>query len=302
MQKQPKAQFTLKISPPFRLDYTIWVLRRREKNTIDRWDSQHYQRVLTINEKPVLVKVSQPHPNHLLIKAYTKHQIAKLETSVKKILTTMLGTNRDLTQFYKLVKQNRSLIPLADRLLGVKPTRYPSLFEALVNAISCQQITLDLGILLLNRLSNHFGVKFDGQSAFPTPVALAQVNEADLKPLGFSRQKARAIISLAKILTEDEHFFAEIENLTNEQAMAFLTQLRGIGRWSAEYVLLRGLGRLEVFPGDDVGAQKNLMLWLKLNKRPDYEKAAKLLQSCYPYAGLIYLLLLLDKLKTRYRL
>jgi DNA-3-methyladenine glycosylase II len=45
--------------------------------------------------------------------------------------------------------------------------------------------------------------------------------------------------------------------MTNREAIAYLSRIRGIGRWSAEYVLLRGLGRLDTFPGDDVGAQIN---------------------------------------------
>jgi DNA-3-methyladenine glycosylase II len=75
-----------------------------------------------------------------------------------------------------------------------------------------------------------------------------------------------------------------------------LLDLRGIGRWSAEYVLLRGLGRLHVFPGDDVGAQKHLARWLGRSRPLDYAGVARAVERWQPYAGLVYFHLLLNKL------
>ena len=84
--------------------------------------------------------------------------------------------------------------------------------------------------------------------------------------------------------------------LDDEAAVARLLQLWGVGRWTAEYALLRGLGRLDVFPGDDVGARKNLQRWLRLKKPLDYESVRRTLRQWEPYAGLIYFHLLLDRL------
>src|SRR5262249_8966406 len=82
----------------------------------------------------------------------------------------------------------------------------------------------------------------------------------------------------------------------DEVALERLSRLRGVGRWSAEYVLLRGLGRLHVFPGDDVGARNNLRRWLETPAPLDYEGVRQALSAWRPYAGLIYLHLLLDRL------
>ena len=73
-------------------------------------------------------------------------------------------------------------------------------------------------------------------------------------------------------------------------------QLRGVGRWTAEYVLLRGLGRLHVFPGDDVGAQKRLARWLGRPSALDYAGVRRAVRRWQPYAGLVYFHLLLDGL------
>jgi DNA-3-methyladenine glycosylase II len=69
--------------------------------------------------------------------------------------------------------------------------------------------------------------------------------------------------------------------------------LHGVGRWTAEYVLLRGLGRTNVFPGDDVGARKRLAMWLGRDKPLDYDGVKRAVRRWQPYAGLVYFHLLL---------
>jgi DNA-3-methyladenine glycosylase II len=75
--------------------------------------------------------------------------------------------------------------------------------------------------------------------------------------------------------------------------MERLRSLRGVGRWTAEYALLRGLGRLHVFPGDDVGARNNLQRWLGLLEPLDYEGVQRVLARWQPFQGFVYLHLLL---------
>jgi DNA-3-methyladenine glycosylase II len=75
-----------------------------------------------------------------------------------------------------------------------------------------------------------------------------------------------------------------------------LLELRGVGRWTAEYVLLRGLGRLHIFPGDDVGAQKRLARWLGRSEPMDYADVCRAVERWQPDAGLVYFHLLLDGL------
>ena len=87
-----------------------------------------------------------------------------------------------------------------------------------------------------------------------------------------------------------------IESLGDEPAMERLLELRGVGRWTAEYALLRGLGRTHVFPGDDVGGRQNLGRWLHLRRSLDYRGVHRVLSRWKPYGGLIYFHLLLQRL------
>jgi 3-methyladenine DNA glycosylase/8-oxoguanine DNA glycosylase len=77
---------------------------------------------------------------------------------------------------------------------------------------------------------------------------------------------------------------------------ALALRFRGVGRWSAEYALLRGLGRLHVFPGDDVGARNHLQRWLDLGKPLDYAGVERALGRWRRYQGLLYFHLLLMRL------
>ena len=88
----------------------------------------------------------------------------------------------------------------------------------------------------------------------------------------------------------------KLASLKDEAALESLTRLRGVGRWTAEYVLLRGLGRLHIFPGDDVGVRNKLKIWLKVTQPLDYEGVRRTLTRWEPYGGLIYFLLLLNGL------
>ena len=115
----------------------------------------------------------------------------------------------------------------------------------------------------------------------------------ELRALGFSRQKALATIELARAMALHRLDLDALERQDDATAVARLRALRGVGGWTAEYVLLRGLGRLHVFPGDDVGARNNLQRWLGLLEPLDYDGVQRVLARWAPFQGLVYLHLLL---------
>ena len=239
------------------------------------------------------------HPE-LLVNMWSSAPVEQGTARIREALQHMFGFQVDVTEFYTLAKKDSLLSPLAQHFLGLKPPRFPSLFEALLNAFACQQVSLDVGILLLNRLTATYGVPFDdGQTvffAFPELAAFVNTSVERIRALGFSYQKARAITELATALVNNQRDFSMLEAMNDEEAKISLSSLRGVGRWTAEYVLLRGSGRLHIFPGDDVGAQKNLQQLLHLEEKPSYEKIKELTSPWQPYAGFVYFHLLLAKL------
>lgn len=298
-------QFSFELEPvsPFRLDLTAWVLRRRPDNIVDRWDGKHYRRVVVIGEHATEIAAKQngtaDAPRvHITLTCDTLPSNAK--SSATTALERLLGLSADLTDFYRFASQDRRLMPLMQHFKGLKPPRFLTTYEALVNGITCQQLTLTFGITVLNRLATRFGRTLQTPHgpayAFPRPADLVDAEPEALRKLAYSRQKARALIELSRGIVDGRIVLENLESMTDETALKYLDDLRGVGRWTSEYVLLRGLGRLHVFPADDVGVRRSLERWLKLEKLLDYETTNRLLARWKPYAGLIYFHLLLNGL------
>ena len=220
------------------------------------------------------------------------------EEAARAALARLLGLELDLSKFYRLAAGDPFLHTLAARFRGLKPPRFPTLFECLVNAIACQQLTLTVGIRLLNRLAEAHGTApAAGMTrAFPVPTQLADLLPEALRPLGFSGAKSRSVVELAAGISSGMFDAAAIETLDDADALTALLRLRGVGRWTAEYALLRGLGRLHVFPGDDVGARNNLARWLNRREPLDYAGVQAAVRKWQPFAGLVYFHLLLANL------
>jgi len=291
--------FTLRPVQPFRLDLTVWTLRRRPNNAMDRWEEGVYRRTLVIDAMPVQVAVTQQNST-LAVTVAGAGLPSRAQADVTAALDRLLGLRIDLRKFYRLASQETKLHQLARRFLGMKPPRFPSVFEALVNAIACQQLSLTVGITLLNRLTERYGLGSRSEDhAFPRPDDLSKVDAQALRALGYSRNKGQTLIEAARAVTEGDLDLEALATMDDAEVVKRLMELRGVGRWTAEYTLLRGLGRTHQFPGDDVGAQKGLHRWLRLRRPPDYDHVRRVLRKWRPYAGLIYFHLLLDGLDRR---
>ena len=285
---------------PFRLDLTVWALRRRAHNAVDRWDATGtYRRVVSFADGPRALAVTQDGgPGAPRLSVMLGEDVD--ERAAARALDRLLGLSIDLSGFAAMAATDPVLGPLARRMRGLKPPRFPTVFEALVNGVACQQLSLAVGIHLLNRLTANYGRAAPDDPgdvrAFPDPDALARVEPDALKRHGFSMTKARTIIETARAIAAGDLDLEGLHPLDDSAAVERLTSLRGIGRWTAEYVLLRGLGRLHVFPGDDVGAHNKLRRLLELDAPLDYESVRRLVARWHPYAGVVYFHLLLDSL------
>ena len=297
--------FELKPVPPFRLDLTVWALRRRSENLVDQWDGSTYRRVL-IQSAPAEVAVNQEGTaeSPVLHVTITGSRLPRGSASkFAEVLQKTFGLCIPLDEFYKFAAREKNLKALAERFRGVKPPRFPSLYEALVNGVSCQQLSLTVGIILQNRLAQNYGLPFSRNGdifySFALPERVARSNVPKLRQLGFSRQKAEALLDLSGKIAGEQINLQQYESLADDVLLEKLYQLRGVGRWTGEYALLRGLGRIHIFPGDDVGAKNKLRTLLRLKQPPDYEAVKRLREKWKPFAGFIYFHLLLDGLADR---
>jgi DNA-3-methyladenine glycosylase II len=297
-------EFTLAPVPPFRLELAAWTIRRRPENLVDRWDGESYKRVLLLDGFPVEVRVRQTgslgRPRLHIHAAGNRPIPPSARPAITRALERALGLRVDLRPFYRLARGDQKLGELAEKYEGMKPPRFPTVFESLVNGITCQQFSLTVGLRMLNRLTEIAGPRLEMNGAvcygFPRPAELARVRPAELHARGYSGAKARALAELSRGIVSGELDLEGLEGAGNDAALERLLEVRGVGRWTAEYTLLRGLGRLDVFPGDDVGARNGLGEWLGLRGPISYERVRRVLRRFEPYAGVLYFLMLLEGL------
>lgn len=163
-------------------------------------------------------------------------------------------------------------------------------FEAMVWAIIAQQITITFAFKVKRAFVETFGetLTHDGRVyyAFPSPERIVELDhERDLRPLQFSRQKSRYIIALSNAALDGRLDFAAIACMDDEQASAKLQEHLGIGRWTAEYALLRGLGRMDVIPAGDAGLKAAIGVHQQLGRNATEDEVRQAAASWEPYRG-----------------
>jgi DNA-3-methyladenine glycosylase II len=261
---------------PFNLEATVRVLQRRPSNLVDVWQDGGYVRVLEVDERPVLVEVE----NRGTLDAPDVHYLTRGDepsAAVTANLRRILGLDVDPASLRFGVPINGALRTAVVALRGMRPPRFTNLFESFLNVIPFQQLSLEAGVSIIGRLVQRFGrpVEHRGRryhaSAGAPAIATARLQQ--LRACGLSRGKARTLRHLARMIEARELREEEISEMPSQQALHALRELPGIGPWSAALVLLRGFGRLDVFPPGDVGAARGLGPLLQLDQRMSIDRA-----------------------------
>ena len=301
-----EVSFRLKPAPPFRLDLSAWAIRRRPHNTIDHFDGATYRRVIVIEGHPAAISVRQtapPKSPEIEVVAIGPGASKKNRGTIETTVGRILGLSIDLREFYRLARDDAALGPLVNRLKGMKPVRFPTNFEAFTNAVACQLVSLTAGMHVVNRIAGKYGLACDVEGvrlrACAEAADIARAEVEDLRALGLSRPKARYLIGLAQTASNSDPDFRSAESLDDSAAIAALSKFSGVGRWTAEYVLLRGFGRFNIFPGDDVGGRNGLRNYLGIGDELDYEGVRKALLHWRAWSGFIYFHLLVNALADK---
>ena len=182
---------------------------------------------------------------------------------------------------------------------GVKPPRYPTLWEACVNVIVFQQISLLAASSIMRRLIVSLDPPLDSDGVslhtFPTIERFMAADDYVLRAAGLSSGKRSTLHRVAEALQAGALNEAMLEKRASPDAAALLCGIKGIGPWTATVILLRGLGRLDVFPMNDTSVVRNLAL-VSSSDRIDVDD---LLGTLSPQQGMLYYHLLLARLEAR---
>jgi DNA-3-methyladenine glycosylase II len=160
--------------------------------------------------------------------------------------------------FAELRARDPVLTALHEKFPGVRQPRQLDLFTALVRCISAQQVNLRWAVTTRRRLAERFGVRheIEGHVIYTLePERLAGVAPEYIRALQFTTSKAHSIVAVAQAMVEGRVTLDELAALPDDEVIARLMTLRGIGRWSAEWIVARTLGRPCVVAGD-LGVRK----------------------------------------------
>jgi 3-methyladenine DNA glycosylase/8-oxoguanine DNA glycosylase len=172
--------------------------------------------------------------------------------AVAEGVARLLGLPLELEPFRVWAADDPVLGPIVARLAGYRPPQNPEPFEALVIAITTQQISLRAAAAIRSRFIERFGVRHEIAWEFPTRERMAEADLADFDDLGFSRSKAVYVLGLAR----SELDLGSLGLLPDDEVAAALTALPGIGEWTADWFLARHLARPHAWPAGDLGLRK----------------------------------------------
>jgi DNA-3-methyladenine glycosylase II len=187
---------------------------------------------------------------------------AAAQAAATRLVERVLGAGTDLRPFERSLGQDPLLRESLRAHRGLRVAGSFDLFEAVVGAVLTQQVNLAFAASIRSELARAFGARasFDGREwlAFPTAERIAAAGEERLRALRMTRAKAGTIHRLAVAMADGKLGESLLAPLDDEAAIAELVRWKGVGRWTAEIVLLRGLGRPDVFPAGDLAVVKRL--------------------------------------------
>jgi len=237
-----------------------------------------------IDGEPAIIEVRQVAARPAVLEIWAEG--AKVTAGVKEAVKSMLFADLDLRPFYESVPADSVLGPVTRGLHGLKPMRPASLFEMAVIAITEQQISMIAAQRIRSRLIERFGETINGLWLFPTARALAAASLEKLTGCGLSTRKAEYIKGLAEQVAEASLDLEKLKDLPDDEVRSLLCRIRGFGRWSADYILIRGLGRPDVVPVDDLGIRTFTGAYLGDGSRMSAGQVARAFEPYAPFRGI----------------
>jgi DNA-3-methyladenine glycosylase II len=179
-----------------------------------------------------------------------------------------------------LMRRDPVLAPIIKRYgaCGIKTGRESDIFCGLVEAIVSQQLSTRAAATIYGRLR---ALLPDGCT--PTPEALLELSDDALRGAGLSRQKLGYMRDLSRKMLDRSINTAGLRDMSDDEIVAELTKIKGIGRWTVEMLLIFRLTRPDVFPAGDLGIVKAVQKAYNLRKTPDVTRLHAIAERWRPY-------------------
>ena len=209
------------------------------------------------------------------------------ESDVVGVAVRLVGAQSSLGEFYNSVEDDDPMAGFTDRFRGLGIAQSASPFEGLALSILGQQISNQVARvirdLLVDTLGNVVSVNGVDYRAFPSPATIAEAGIDDLRGMKLSARKAEYISDIAESVASRSLDLDALAALPDESIVEELVSLRGVGPWTAHWLLIRAFGRPDGFPGGDLAIQRSLGALYNGGKRLTENEAVELSARWRPY-------------------
>ena len=192
----------------------------------------------------------------------------------------------DIELALKYLSRDKDLKTLIDHFGVITLKHRRNYFKSLLRSIIHQQLSGKAA----RTIENRFLELYNG-NRYPTPEEVLKTPEEAIQNVGISRMKTEYIRGLAKIIDDGDIRLEKLTELSNDEVGNVLKEVKGIGQWTVDMFLIFSLNRPDVFPLNDLGIQKGLMLFLDRAKYLNRESMLSYSEKWKPYRTLVSLYL-----------
>lgn len=277
--------FLLHLPGSYRAQEILAYHARDPESSCERVDKNRIFKALLTPQGPVALELSLEGEG-----AWARvHGIEKLSRETAALLHAsalrMLGLNNEVTAFETRMARHERFAQLIGKRPGLRVPTIPTGFDGLCWAIIGQQVNVRFAGALRREILNLAGEKIGDMRAHPTPEKVVDLGAERLAKLRYSRAKAEYLMSAAREAASGR---LDIEGLPDRSAVAAekkLMAIRGIGKWTARYTMLRG-GFADATPAGDSALARVLQRVHRLEERPDSGEVESLMQDFAPHRSL----------------
>ena len=282
---------SIKPVPPFNFELTAgYHTYFQSRYGTDTMEDGVYRRLLDLDDKLVLASVRSigtlDAPELVLELQGPELSPDDVESATDRV-SWLLGVDQGLAPFYELARADQAMAGLVEQFYGLHLPHTASVFEALVLAVLGQQISTSVARIIRTLLIETFGpsAEFDGETyyAFPRPASIWASSPAELHTMKLTQRKSEYVHGLAGSALDPEMGLERLEELTDREIVEKLVALRGVGMWTAQWALIRAVGRPDALPLGDLALRRVVSRLFMDGEDVNDAKVEEIAQRWSPY-------------------
>lgn len=279
--------FELQLPAQYPIERMLRYLGRDAGSLTERVEGHTCLIAMRVGQHGVIVRLGFE-PKRVVCEVVTPSDLCPADFGdIHARLLAMLGLTHDPLRFETQIASVPDLAPLIVDQRGLRVPLVADPFDGLVWAIVGQQINLAFAYTLRRRLIEVASHEITaGLWLPPSPQMVAALEPEDLTTVSFSRAKASYIVGAAREVAEGRLPLDDMAHASATRIERSLRAVRGIGPWSAHYLMMRSFGFLDCVPLGDTGLTSGLQRFFALETRPGREETLALMERFSPYRSL----------------